>query len=138
MGNLMPSQFYSSVAAAAAPPQASGSQGPTPQERKQQLLTSIKPLLLAQQLTGAQAVQALVQKINDFGAQDVDAPTRQEIVTKIRDGAGNPYFRAWSENITAMDITRDWLKAAFTAKADNPLVENIMPLLHVSDTSYKW
>ena len=77
-------------------------------------------------------MQSLVQKIDDFGSQDVDASVRLEILTKIRDGAGNHYFRAWSENSTAVDITREWLKAAFTAKSDSPLVETIMPLLHVS------
>lgn len=55
-----------------------------------------------------------------------------EILTKIRDKAGNHYFRAWAENGVAIDISREWLKAAFTAKNDSALVETIMPLLHVS------
>lgn len=62
----------------------------------------------------------------------MEAGIRLEILTKIRDGAGNHYFRAWSENSMAIDITRDWLKAAFIANSDSPLVETIMPLLHVS------
>lgn len=63
--------------------------------------------------------------------QETDSAIRLEILTKIRDGAGNHYFRAWSENLRAMDITREWLKAAYTANDDSPLIETIMPLLHV-------
>jgi protein phosphatase 1 regulatory subunit 10 len=70
----------------------------------------------------------------------VDASTRLEVLTRIRDHAGNHYFRAWSENPTAVDITREWLKTGFTAagktgEADTLLVETIMPLLHVSKMS---
>jgi protein phosphatase 1 regulatory subunit 10 len=36
--------------------------------------------------------------------------------------------------MTAIDVTREWLKAGATAKGDSPLVETIMPLLHVSNT----
>lgn len=128
MGGVIPSQFYSQVGA----PPASGSRGPTPQERQQQLLNNVRPLLQTSAFAGAQSVQNLVQRIADFGALDVDPSTRLEILTKIRDGAGNPYFRAWVENVTAMDVTRDWLKAACTAKGDTPLVDTTMPLLHVS------
>lgn len=91
--------------------------------------------MVASQFTGAAAVHTLVSKIEDYGWQDVDAATRLEILTKIRDGAGNHYFRAWSENTTAVEITRDWLKAAFVADPDSPLVETMMPLLHVSESS---
>lgn len=62
---------------------------------------------------------------------EADPSIRLEILTKIRDGAGNHYFRAWSENPRAMDITREWLKAAYSADDDSPLLETIMPLLHV-------
>jgi len=56
-----------------------------------------------------------------------------DILTKIRDNAGNHYFRAWSENEDAVDITKEWLKAGLTATQDNGLVETIMPLLHIVD-----
>lgn len=130
---ISPSAFYSpTVPTPTSGPIASGSQKPSPQERKQQFLTAIRPLLQASAFTGAQAVNTLVDRITDYGSQDVEAGIRLEILTKMRDGAGNHYFRAWSENPTAIDITRDWLKAAFTANSDSPLVETIMPLLHVS------
>lgn len=103
----------------------------SPQERKQQFQASVKPLLQPSTFTGAQAVNTLVQKIADFGSQDVDSTTRLEILTKIRDSAGNHYFRAWSENPIAIDITREWLKSAYTSKDDESMVETIMPLLHV-------
>lgn len=77
-----------------------------------------------------------MDRIADYGAAEVDPEMRLEILTKIRDGAGNHYFRAWLENATAMDITRDWLKSALMAKDDNShLVDTIMPLLHVSGRS---
>jgi protein phosphatase 1 regulatory subunit 10 len=66
---------------------------------------------------------------------EADPSIRLEILTKIRDGAGNHYFRAWSENTRAMDITREWLKAAYAADDDSPLIETIMPLLHVRGRS---
>jgi hypothetical protein len=88
-------------------------------------------LIQPSSFTGAGAVHSLVALISEYGSQDVDAQIRLEILTKVRDNAGNHYFRAWAENVTAIDISREWLKAAFTAKSDSPLVETIMPLLHV-------
>ncbi|KAF8629618.1 hypothetical protein AX15_003356 [Amanita polypyramis BW_CC] len=105
----------------------------SPQERKQQFQSSIKPFLQPSAFTGAQAVNTLVQKIADYGSQAVDPATRLDILTKIRDGAGNHYFRAWSENTIAIDITREWLKTAYTNKDDESMVETMMPLLHIID-----
>jgi protein phosphatase 1 regulatory subunit 10 len=85
---------------------------------------------LSSAFTGAQAVNNLVDRIST-NMQDADPSIRLEILTKIRDGAGNHYFRAWSENSRAMDITREWLRAAYSADDGNPLLETIMPLLHV-------
>jgi protein phosphatase 1 regulatory subunit 10 len=122
---LHPSSFYISPA---------GLQqlAPQIQVNKDQFYSSVRPLLQAAAFTGAQAVSNLVELISNFGSQEVDTPFRLEILTKLRDQAPNHYFRAWSENTTAMDVTREWLKAAVTAKTDDPLVDTIMPLLHVS------
>lgn len=76
-------------------------------------------------------MQQLVSKIVEFGISEVGAQTRLDILTKIRDNAGNNYFRAWLENVGAMDITREWLKAAAASNADNQVLETVMPLLHV-------
>ncbi|KAL0064779.1 hypothetical protein AAF712_008326 [Marasmius tenuissimus] len=108
-------------------------QGPTLEQRKQQLASSIKPLLQSSAFTGAQAVNTLVQRLENFGLHDVDPGLRLEILTKIRDGAGNHYFRAWSENSGALDVTREWLKAAHAAKEGDPVAETTMPLLHIID-----
>jgi protein phosphatase 1 regulatory subunit 10 len=129
MSTIMPSTFYTSSST-------SSSASTPPHIKKEQFQLAIKPLLQASSFTGAQAVNSLVTLISDYGSQDVDAATRLEILTKIRDQAGNHYFRAWSENTLAIDISREWLKAAFTAKNDGPLVETIMPLLHVSEIIY--
>ncbi|KAF9446742.1 hypothetical protein P691DRAFT_776657 [Macrolepiota fuliginosa MF-IS2] len=101
-------------------------------QRKARFFASIKPLLLSTAFTGAQAVNTLVERIMN-NIQEADPSIRLEILTKIRDGAGNHYFRAWSENTRAMDITREWLKAAYTANDESPLIETIMPLLHIID-----
>ena len=111
-------------------------QGPTPEQRKQQLASAIKPLLQSSAFTGAQAVNTLVQRLESFGINEVDPALRLEVLTKIRDGAGNHYFRAWSENSGALDITREWLKAAHAAKESDPLAETTMPLLHVSGPTF--
>jgi hypothetical protein len=76
-------------------------------------------------------VQQLVGKIVEYGISEVNAQTRLDILTKIRDNAGNNYFRAWLENVSAMDITREWLKAGAPTTADNQVLETVMPLLHV-------
>ncbi|KAF5357637.1 hypothetical protein D9758_007509 [Tetrapyrgos nigripes] len=107
--------------------------GITPEQRKAQFHTSVKPLLQSSSFTGAGAVNNLVQRIEDFGVLEVDPSIRLEILTKIRDGAGNHYFRAWGENTAALDITREWLRAAYAAKGEGPLQDTIMPLLHIID-----
>ena len=76
-------------------------------------------------------MQQLVSRIVEYGILEVSAQTRLDILTKIRDNAGNNYFRAWLENVAAMDITREWLKAGATGNADNQVLETVMPLLHV-------
>jgi protein phosphatase 1 regulatory subunit 10 len=76
-------------------------------------------------------VQQLVSRIIEYGILEVSAQTRLDILTKIRDNAGNNYFRAWLENVPAMDVTREWLKAGASAGADNQVLETVMPLLHV-------
>ncbi|KAJ7265938.1 hypothetical protein B0H12DRAFT_1100197 [Mycena haematopus] len=145
--NSLMNAYYSSQPSGSKPQQQSQPQqqqqppapppGPTPAERRQQMLTAIRPLLQANAFSGAAAVATLATRIFDYGSADVDAATRMEILTKIRDGAGNHYFRAWAENPTAVDITREWLKAGFTASReggdDAQLGETIMPLLHLID-----
>ncbi|KAJ3493044.1 hypothetical protein NLJ89_g11104 [Agrocybe chaxingu] len=109
--------------------------GPTPEEleaRKKQFLESIRPLLQSSAFTGAQAVQHLTDRIVDFGIGEVDASTRLDILARIRDGAGNHYYRAWSENEVAVDLTYHWMKAA-AKDGSGALVESIMPLLHLID-----
>jgi hypothetical protein len=119
---MVPSAFYAPSPA---------SQAIAEQARKDQLKKSIAPLLQPTSFTGAGAVKDLIGLITGYGIQDVDADLRKEILTKIRENAGNHYYRAWLENANAMDATREWLKAAATAPADSPLVDTIMSLLHV-------
>lgn len=103
----------------------------TPQARQEKFNSTIKPLLQPNQFTGAGAVSDLADKIIALDIAEIEGPLRLEILTKIRDNAGNHYFRAWVENEDAMDITREWLKVA--AKGDDQLAETIMPLLHIID-----
>lgn len=106
----------------------------SPEQRKAELTRDIKPLIQPTSFTGAGAVLQLVNLLDDFGISDVDAATRLEILTKIRDNAGNHYFRAWVDNTIAMEIVREWLKMAFVGRNDSQSVETIMPILHVSVT----
>src|ERR1700676_5412811 len=103
MTSLMTPTFYSHQQGP------STSQAVNPQARKDNFQAAIKPLLQPNSFTGAGAVNTLVTLITDYGSQDVGAQSRLEILTKIRDNAGNHYFRAWSENMTAIDITRGGL-----------------------------
>jgi len=106
------------------------------EERKRKFLSSIRPLLQPSAFSGAQAVLHLTDRIADYGVAEVETQTRLDILARIRDCAGNHYYRAWSENPLAVDITREWIKAA--AKHDSGgLQETIMPLLHVSHQKLK-
>ncbi|PPQ81083.1 hypothetical protein CVT25_014546 [Psilocybe cyanescens] len=126
----IPSTSQAAAAAAASPSQ--GLSQEAKDERKRQFESAIRPLLQPSAFSGAQAVNQLTSHISEYGATDVDAAMRLEILARIRDGAGNHYYRAWSENTTAMDITREWIKAS--AKGNNAaLVETTMPLLHLID-----
>lgn len=131
---ISPAAFYqqSTPSTSATPP--SNAPTPTsnkltPQARQEKFNSTIKSLLQPNQFTGAGAVSDLADKIIALDIAEIEGPLRLEILTKIRDNAGNHYFRAWVENEEAMDITREWLKAA--AKGDEQLAETIMPLLHV-------
>jgi len=130
MGALPPSSFYGAPVPAPTTPKAAT---PTPEQRKAAFQTAIKPLLAPTSFTGAGAVSQLAGHIDDYGISGVEPATRMEILTKMRDNAGNHYFRAWVENEDAMDITREWLKSAYAGKDDTGLLETIMPLLHIID-----
>lgn len=104
----------------------------TPEQRRAELNRDIKPLIQPTSFTGAGAVSQLVDLLEDYGITEVETPTRLEILTKIRDNAGNHYFRAWVDNPIAMEVVREWLKLAFVGRTESQLVETIMPILHVS------
>ncbi|KAI0052614.1 hypothetical protein FA95DRAFT_1239507 [Auriscalpium vulgare] len=148
LSSIPPASFYHSApapAATAASPPAAASPATSAstsvgsavinrsQGRREAFLSALKTSLQAKGFSGARGVQQLVSQIADYGIADVDGATRLEVVTKIRDNAGNHYFRAWVENTTAMDITREWLKAGATGSADSQVQETIMPLLHITD-----
>lgn len=104
----------------------------TAEQRRAQLLRDVKPLIQPSSFTGAGAVNQLVNILFDYGISEVEASTRLEILTKVRDNAGNHYFRAWVDNNDALDIIREWLKLAFQGRSETQLLETIMPILHVS------
>jgi protein phosphatase 1 regulatory subunit 10 len=122
---ISPSSFYTAAS------QSDLSASPS-QSRLEAFLNGIRSSLQPKYLSGGvRSVQQLVSKIVEFGISEVSAQTRLDIITKIRDNAGNNYFRAWLENMAAMDVTREWLKAGATGNADNQMLETVMPLLHV-------
>lgn len=107
--------------------------GPTSdqiEERKRKFLNGLRPLLQPTAFTGAGAVQHLTDRIEEYGITEVDTQTRLDVLNRIRDGAGNPYYRAWSENSLSVEITREWLKAAAKSNSGT-LQETLMPLLQV-------
>ncbi|KAH9059359.1 hypothetical protein EDB87DRAFT_1832175 [Lactarius vividus] len=127
LSSIPPSLFYNAT------PQ-SDSPAPPSHTRREAFLEAIKPSLQLKSFAGgARSVQQLVSRIIEYGISEVSGQTRLDILTKIRDNAGNNYFRAWLENISAMDITRDWLKAGATINTDNQVLETVMPLLHIAD-----
>jgi len=126
---IPPSSFYTATSQSDLP-------GSPSQSLREAFLNGIKSSLQPKSFSGgARSVQQLVSKIAEFGILEVSAQTRLDILTKIRDNAGNNYFRAWLENIAAMDIAREWLKAGATNNADDQVLETVMPLLHVCPIS---
>lgn len=122
---IPPSSFYTATLQSDSP-------APPSQSRREAFLNAIQSSLQSKNFSGgARSVQQLVGKIVEYGISEVNAQTRLDILTKIRDNAGNNYFRAWLENVSAMDITREWLKAGAPTNADNQVLETVMPLLHV-------
>jgi hypothetical protein len=128
----------------APPPTQPAAPTETPQQKRAKFLAALQPRLYANSSTqanpfsGAGAVAKLVGIVDAYGFSRVDAPTRMEILSKIRDAAGNNYFRAWAENEDAMELTRSWLKAAAAADRDEKgahdelLPATLMPLLSAS------
>ncbi|KAN0140181.1 hypothetical protein V8E53_002077 [Lactarius tabidus] len=127
LSSIPPSSFYSAISQSDSP-------APPSHTRREAFLDAIKPFLQAKSFSGgARSVQQLVSRIVEYGISEVSGQTRLDILTKIRDNAGNNYFRAWLENISAMDVTRDWLKSGAAINADNQVLETVMPLLHIAD-----
>lgn len=71
----------------------------------------------------------IVRTIATIGATEVELPMRLQVLSKIRDCAGNDFYQAWAQNTEAMDIIREWLKNAMSKT--NEWEETVMPLLHV-------
>ncbi|EIW62239.1 uncharacterized protein TRAVEDRAFT_70389 [Trametes versicolor FP-101664 SS1] len=153
-GGISPSSFYGQVAQpVAGPSSATSSASPapshsapaptpppappankvSPEQRRATLIADVKPLIQSNSFTGGGAVSQLVNILDDFGMDVVDPQVRLDVLTKIRDNAGNHYFRAWVDNPTAMEIVREWLKLAFVGRDDQQMVETIMPLLQIID-----
>lgn len=98
---------------------------------KSSLISVLNGLLSAKSLPGFPT--QIVRPIIEIGASEVDLSMRLKILSKIRDHAGNDFYQAWASNVEAMDIIREWLKAAVTSKRAE-WDETVMPLLHVRST----
>ncbi|KAI0318105.1 hypothetical protein OF83DRAFT_1163608 [Amylostereum chailletii] len=133
MSAIPPSSFYSNHVNGTQSASSSTSAAPSPvQSRKERLLEAIMPALATSGFVGEAGLRTLVSHIAEYGVQKVDASTRLDVTNKIRDKAGNDYFQAWLKDATAMDITREWLKASATS-SDSQVHETAMPLLHLVD-----
>jgi len=89
----------------------------------------LKPLLTASKLTGPSAVGIIVKVLDSYGSQDIDCEDRTELFSKLSVQADDQFFKAWLENTSAMDITRNWLKAGASDKLDGPWRPSINPIL---------
>ncbi|KAI0329960.1 hypothetical protein GY45DRAFT_1324394 [Cubamyces sp. BRFM 1775] len=112
---------------------AASSSNVSAEQARAKLAADVRPFIQPNSFSGAGAVLQLVSILDQYGIADVDPQIRLDIVTKIRDCAGNHYFRAWVDTSVAMDIVREWLKLAFVGRNDPQLVETIMPILHIID-----
>ncbi|KIJ56912.1 hypothetical protein M422DRAFT_198234 [Sphaerobolus stellatus SS14] len=97
---------------------------------KASLVNVLKGLLSARSLPSSPT--QIIRTLVSIGPSEVDLADRLSVLSKIRDHAGNDFYQAWASNVEAMDIIREWLKAAVVARS-RELDETVMPLLHVID-----
>ncbi|KAI0662865.1 hypothetical protein C8Q70DRAFT_954243 [Cubamyces menziesii] len=128
-----PSPSSQSIQATPPPAPAVPSNNVSAEQARARLAADVRPLIQPNTFSGGGAIDRLVNILDKYGIADVDAQIRLDIVTRIRDCAGNHYFRAWVDHTSAMDILREWLKLAFVGRSDPQLVETIMPILHIID-----
>ncbi|CDO74191.1 hypothetical protein BN946_scf185043.g243 [Trametes cinnabarina] len=128
-----PSASSSAPQSAPTTPPAAASTKVSTEQARARLAADVRPYIQPNSFTGGGAVSQLVNILDEAGFANVDAKLRLDIVTKIRDCAGNHYFRAWVDNPVAMEVVREWLKLAFIGRHDPQLVETIMPILHIID-----
>ncbi|KAH8115813.1 hypothetical protein DFH11DRAFT_1543264 [Phellopilus nigrolimitatus] len=106
---------------------------PSPAERRAAFVAKLSTLLSPSALSNASTVKSFVDAIKDYGTSSVPAKLRTQIASKIRDNAGNQFFRAWNDSEEAIVILKNWLKHGASDKDDGRWEETIMPLLHVVD-----
>ncbi|KAG8900938.1 hypothetical protein FRB99_005663 [Tulasnella sp. 403] len=88
------------------------------------------PIVTAQQPQASQPARTNSSPMT-IDWNDIDRPTRVEILTKIRDNAGTGFYKVWAKSPGAMEVLKDWLKATL-AKKDG-FEETLMPLLFIID-----
>lgn len=64
------------------------------------------------------------------GLSAVSPPLREHIFCKIRDGAGNAFFKEWRTDKDAMTVLVSWLRSG--VKGESGCEGSVMPILHVS------
>ena len=95
---------------------------------KSSLINFLNSLLSSKGLSNSPT--QIVRTIMTMGPSEVELSLRLQVLSKIRDCAGNDFYQAWASSLEAMDLIRDWLKAAVTSKTGD-WDETVMPLLHV-------
>ncbi|KAI0766177.1 hypothetical protein BD413DRAFT_572014 [Trametes elegans] len=103
------------------------------EQKRAKFTTDLQSCIRPDSFTGGGAVARLATLLHEYGIAEVDVQTRLDVISKIRNNAGNHYYRAWADNIDAVDVIREWLKSAFQGRDDQQMVETIMPLLQIID-----
>ena len=78
-----------------------------------------------------QTAESIIGLLAKSSWNEIDCPTRVDILTKIRDHAGSGFYKVWAKSPVAMDVLRDWLKATMMREG---LEDTLMPVLFVSLT----
>jgi hypothetical protein len=99
---------------------------------KADLRDVLKQYLTPTNLSGSSAVGIIVRLLDQYGLQDIAPDVRSELFSKLSVQADDQFFKAWVENITAMDITRNWLKAGIADNDNGQWKATINPILGVS------
>lgn len=128
--------YMRSMPSASSPPTPPPTATPPPPVKQHAVLPILRELIRPQALekSPAQAAEHVIEHLCSKGVVvECDHDTRLEVLTKLRDGANQQFFQAFSRSQRGLDVLGAWLKSALVQPEE--WEDTLMPLLHVSSVN---